>query len=102
MSIQYNHSILYSNHQLFITTSASTRFVKCDKCARFFVILSENDLHKNAKEHAANANSSPHFQKSAEKFNIQRNPPPPKKVGVGGGVGNLQPYLTSKASYLSM
>lgn len=65
---------------------SSTRFVKCDKCARFFVILSENDLHKGAagkegNHQGVNANNaSPHFHKSTEKFNIQRNPPPPKKI----------------------
>lgn len=57
---------------------ASTRFVKCDKCARFFVILSENDYSKSSTKE----NTSPHIQKPTEKFNIQRNPPPPKKVVI--------------------
>ena len=58
-----------------LTISASTRFVKCDKCARFFVILSENDYSKSTKE-----NLSPNVHKPSEKFNVQRAPPPPKKV----------------------
>lgn len=55
---------------------SSTRFVKCHKCARFFVILSENDINKTNKENPA----SPHVHKSSEKFNVQQNPPPPKKI----------------------
>lgn len=70
-SLNANPFLFYDPHWI----TASTRFVKCDKCARFFVILSENDLHKNAKE-----NASPHIHKTGEKFNIQKNPPPPKKV----------------------
>lgn len=61
---------------------ASTRFVKCDKCARFFVILSENDCNNRttaAKEQHSTA-SAPNVQKTNEKFNVQRNPPPPRKV----------------------
>ncbi|KAH9506853.1 hypothetical protein DERF_011565 [Dermatophagoides farinae] len=61
---------------------SSTRFVKCDKCARFFVILSENDCNNRttaAKEQHSTA-SAPNVQKTNEKFNVQRNPPPPRKI----------------------
>lgn len=72
-------------NQIFLNLSiASTRFVKCDKCARFFVILSENDCNRTttAKEQQSNATaSSPNIQQKVnEKFNVQRNPPPPRKV----------------------
>ncbi len=87
-SAQNSFFLSHSSSRSFLLLSASTRFVKCDKCARFFVILSENDLHKGAagkegNHQGVNANNaSPHFHKSTEKFNIQRNPPPPKKVSA--------------------
>ncbi|KAI7697606.1 ATP-dependent Clp protease ATP-binding subunit clpX-like [Sarcoptes scabiei] len=58
---------------------SSTRFVKCDKCARFFVILSENDCNRNTKEHPS-PSTVPNTQKQNERFNVQRNPPPPRKI----------------------
>ena len=51
---------------------ASTRFVKCEKCHHFFVVLSEVDQKKSAKE----------SQETTEIKNgqIRKAPPPPKKV----------------------
>jgi len=44
---------------------ASTRFVKCEKCSHFFVVLSENEGTKKIKE---------------EKVKTRQPPPAPKKV----------------------
>lgn len=52
------------------TFVSSTRFVKCEKCLHFFVVLSEIDSKKTIKENR-NINN--------EKLNIQRRPPPPPK-----------------------
>ncbi|XP_067144648.1 ATP-dependent Clp protease ATP-binding subunit clpX-like, mitochondrial [Centruroides vittatus] len=52
------------------TFVSSTRFVKCDKCQHFFVVLSDVDSKKSLKDQLGN-----------EKVNIQRrSPPPPKKI----------------------
>lgn len=45
---------------------SSTRFVKCEKCHHFFVILSEVESKKPLKEH--------------ETKNHRKQPPPPKKI----------------------
>lgn len=47
------------------TFVSSTRFVKCAKCNHFFVVLSEVDTKKNAKE---------------EPKNYRKPPPPPQKI----------------------
>ncbi|CAG2165962.1 unnamed protein product [Oppiella nova] len=52
------------------TFVSSTRFVKCEKCLHFFVVLSEIDSKKTIKENR-NVNN--------EKLNVQRKPPPPPK-----------------------
>ncbi len=44
---------------------ASTRFVKCEKCNHFFVVLSENEGIKKSKE---------------DKTKKRQPPPTPKKV----------------------
>uniref|UniRef100_A0A6B2E6X0 Putative atp-dependent clp protease atp-binding subunit clpx n=1 Tax=Phlebotomus kandelakii TaxID=1109342 RepID=A0A6B2E6X0_9DIPT len=51
-----------SHVETFVT---STRFVKCEKCHHFFVVLSEVDSKKTVKE---------------EVKNHRRPPPPPKKI----------------------
>ncbi|XP_048484698.1 ATP-dependent Clp protease ATP-binding subunit clpX-like, mitochondrial isoform X2 [Plutella xylostella] len=51
------------------TFVSSTRFVKCDKCHHFFVVLSEVDTNKTVKE---NADSKSGF--------YRKPPPPPKKI----------------------
>lgn len=64
-------------------SEASTRFVKCDKCQHFFVVLSEFDGRKNMREplrsgpeesqrYAYTGAAPAHQQKKA--------PPPPKKI----------------------
>lgn len=58
---------LISNFSLF---SASTRFVKCEKCLHFFVVLSEIDSKKTIKENKQIPN---------DKLNPQKRPPPPPK-----------------------
>jgi ATP-dependent Clp protease ATP-binding subunit ClpX len=51
--------------------SASTRFVKCEKCHHFFVVLSETDSKKSFKENRE------------DKLGHKRKPPPPpRKVGM--------------------
>lgn len=51
------------------TFVSSTRFVKCEKCHHFFVVLSEVDSKKGLKE----------SRDMAEKTGINRRPPPPPK-----------------------
>lgn len=53
---------------------ASTRFVKCEKCHHFFVVLSETDSKKGL-------NKEPESASEAVKLAFaQKPPPPPKKV----------------------
>lgn len=55
------------------TFVSSTRFVKCEKCHHFFVVLSETDSKKGLNKEAE---SSEHV-----KFTLaQKPPPPPKKI----------------------
>lgn len=49
------------------TFVSSTRFVKCEKCHHFFVVLSEVDSKK--KENSENKNGF-----------YRKPPPPPKKI----------------------
>ncbi|XP_052755754.1 ATP-dependent Clp protease ATP-binding subunit clpX-like, mitochondrial isoform X2 [Galleria mellonella] len=51
------------------TFVSSTRFVKCDKCHHFFVVLSEVDTKKSIKENAENKSGF-----------YRKPPPPPKKI----------------------
>ncbi|XP_054714098.1 LOW QUALITY PROTEIN: ATP-dependent Clp protease ATP-binding subunit clpX-like, mitochondrial [Uloborus diversus] len=57
-----------SHVETFVTSS---RFVKCDNCQHFFIILSDADSKKTVKESR--------YQTSGERINIQRRPPPPPK-----------------------
>ncbi|XP_062327484.1 caseinolytic mitochondrial matrix peptidase chaperone subunit Xa isoform X1 [Osmerus eperlanus] len=56
------------------TFVSSTRFVKCEKCHHFFVVLSETDSKKslNKEQESANEAAKLAFQ--------QKPPPPPKKI----------------------
>jgi len=56
------------------TFVSSTRFVKCEKCHHFFVVLSETDSKKslNKEQETANEAAKLAFQ--------QKPPPPPKKI----------------------
>lgn len=54
------------------TFVSSTRFVKCEKCHHFFVVLSEIDSKKSLKE-------SSRSEESKQGFN-RKPPPPPKKI----------------------
>merc|ERR1719422_1501072 len=51
------------------TFVSSTRFVKCEKCHHFFVVLSETDSKKSFKEFRD--------EKLAQK---KKSPPPPRKI----------------------
>ncbi|XP_050349935.1 ATP-dependent Clp protease ATP-binding subunit clpX-like, mitochondrial isoform X2 [Nymphalis io] len=51
------------------TFVSSTRFVKCDKCHHFFVVLSEVDTKKSIKDNAENKSGF-----------YRKPPPPPKKI----------------------
>jgi len=56
------------------TFVSSTRFVKCEKCHHFFVVLSEIDSKKTLKDSRSLPN---------EKNNLSKKPPPPpKKVSL--------------------
>lgn len=60
----------------FFPFAASTRFVKCEKCHHFFVVLSEADSKKSIIK-------EPESAAEAVKLAFQQKPPPPpKKVGV--------------------
>ncbi|XP_078097454.1 caseinolytic mitochondrial matrix peptidase chaperone subunit Xa isoform X2 [Mustelus asterias] len=54
------------------TFVSSTRFVKCEKCHHFFVVLSEADSKKNL-------NKEPESAAEAVKLAFQQKPPPPPK-----------------------
>ena len=56
------------------TSSASTRFVKCEKCHHFFVVLSESDSKKGLNKEAESA------AEAVKLAFAQKPPPPPKKV----------------------
>lgn len=63
---------------LFFRLAASTRFVKCEKCHHFFVVLSETDSKKGL-------NKEPESASEAVKLAFaQKPPPPPKKVRIAG------------------
>ncbi|CAG9566401.1 unnamed protein product [Danaus chrysippus] len=51
------------------TFVSSTRFVKCDKCHHFFVVLSEVDTKKSIKDNTENKSGF-----------YRKPPPPPKKI----------------------
>ncbi|KPP74384.1 ATP-dependent Clp protease ATP-binding subunit clpX-like, mitochondrial-like [Scleropages formosus] len=54
------------------TFVSSTRFVKCEKCHHFFVVLSETDSKKSLK-------TEPETAAEAAKLAFQQKPPPPPK-----------------------
>ncbi|XP_066557633.1 caseinolytic mitochondrial matrix peptidase chaperone subunit Xa isoform X1 [Amia ocellicauda] len=54
------------------TFVSSTRFVKCEKCHHFFVVLSETDSKKSI-------NKEPESAAEAVKLAFQQKPPPPPK-----------------------
>ncbi|XP_069481189.1 ATP-dependent Clp protease ATP-binding subunit clpX-like, mitochondrial isoform X2 [Ambystoma mexicanum] len=54
------------------TFVSSTRFVKCEKCHHFFVVLSESDSKKGI-------NKEPETAAEAVKLAFQQKPPPPPK-----------------------
>ena len=59
----------------FCSDLASTRFVKCEKCHHFFVVLSDIDSKKTIKE-----NKGVHSQDKFTNLAHRKPPPPPKKV----------------------
>jgi len=64
-------SFMVSYFKLIRIPKASTRFVKCEKCHHFFVVLSDMDTKKTIKDgRAAQGDKSLH----------RKPPPPPKKV----------------------
>lgn len=74
VSILTNTIVLISNSRPLNASTASPRFVKCEKCLYFFVVMPEIDAKKSAKTDSRNFP----FEKSMHK----RPPPPPKKVPV--------------------
>lgn len=68
----------YAYFFLFLFFAASTRFVQCDKCNHFFLILSESDSAKryiHVKYDKASSNEAEKQSKA-----LQSPPPPPRKV----------------------
>ena len=65
--------------------SASTRFVKCDKCHHFFVVLSDIDTKKSLK--ADVQNPAPETEQKIEK--PERKLPPPVKVSSCNSISTL-------------
>lgn len=53
------------------TFVSSTRFVKCDKCHHFFVVLSEMDAKRSIKDQA---------REDIKGSFVRKPPPPPKKI----------------------
>ncbi|XP_039291626.1 ATP-dependent Clp protease ATP-binding subunit clpX-like, mitochondrial isoform X2 [Nilaparvata lugens] len=53
------------------TFVTSSRFVKCEKCHHFFVVLSELDTKRSLKDHGREEHKGGHIRKP---------PPPPKKI----------------------
>ena len=64
----------------FCVRIASTRFVKCDKCQHFFVVLSEFDGRKNVRETLRPEAEQQYRFSSQAQPNQRRSPPPPKKI----------------------
>lgn len=58
------------------TFVSSTRFVKCEKCHHFFVVLSEMDSKKSIKEELKGNLNGTHPNLNTHR----RPPPPPKKI----------------------
>jgi len=56
------------------TFISSTRFVKCDKCSHFFVVLSEQDQKARVKE------SGKEMEGKGSTSNTRKPPPYPKKI----------------------
>uniref|UniRef100_A0A8C1UE66 Caseinolytic mitochondrial matrix peptidase chaperone subunit a n=1 Tax=Cyprinus carpio TaxID=7962 RepID=A0A8C1UE66_CYPCA len=56
----------------YFSFAASTRFVKCEKCHHFFVVLSETDTKKSLSK-------DPESAAEAVKLAFQQKPPPPPK-----------------------
>lgn len=54
------------------TFAASSRFVKCGKCDHFFMVLSEIDGKRTAKEQIRDDPKASSY--------VRKPPPPPKKV----------------------
>lgn len=63
------------NRSGFFKCAASTRFVKCEKCHHFFVVLSDIDSKKTIKD-TKSVNSQEKFTNTVQR----KPPPPPKKV----------------------
>uniref|UniRef100_A0A8C1YWL1 Caseinolytic mitochondrial matrix peptidase chaperone subunit a n=1 Tax=Cyprinus carpio TaxID=7962 RepID=A0A8C1YWL1_CYPCA len=61
----------------YFSFAASTRFVKCEKCHHFFVVLSETDTKKSLSK-------DPESAAEAVKLAFQQKPPPPPKKYVVG------------------
>jgi len=64
-----------------LCSSASTRFVKCDKCQHFFVVLSEFDGRKNLRETLRpEEGQNRQYQYANANASQRKPPPPPKKI----------------------
>ena len=65
--------IFLFNLYFFLFHVASTRFVKCEKCHHFFVVLSELDSKRSMRVDQQTENDTSHPKSP-------KAPPPPRKV----------------------
>jgi ATP-dependent Clp protease ATP-binding subunit ClpX len=66
---------------MFLFSTASTRFVKCDKCQHFFVVLSDFDGRKTVRENTRQESEQiPNSRYAYPNVNVKKQPPPPKKI----------------------
>ena len=73
---------------------ASTRFVKCDKCHHFFVVLSDIDTKKSLKAEMKHA--APETEQKTEK--PKKKLPPPRKVSLSIMAMRLQYVLAASSN----
>ena len=60
---------------------SATRFVKCEACSHFFVVLSENDNRSRGKSFAGSAaEAAQEAGQRGQAINSRKPPPPPKKI----------------------
>lgn len=76
----------------FCSVLASPRFVKCEKCQYFFVVVSETDSKKGL-------NKEPESAAEAVKLAFTQKPPPPPKKVNQIRLGCSQFFLNNKKLY---
>ena len=78
--------------------SATTRFVQCDKCNHFFLILSESDTAKRYIHVKYDKASGSEAEKQSKA--LQSPPPPPRKVCIAAScIGHFNNLLVNEAKF---